>query len=107
MSLAIGDTAPGFSLPAVDGSTVTLDGLADRDAVAVVFSCNHCPYVIAWEDRLNEVARDYAPRGLGVVAVNANDTGKQPALRTSAEGTFREAAGTSAPLSVVLRRKST
>ena len=40
--------------------------------VAVVFSCVHCPYVVAWEDRLNEVARDYEGRA-ALVAVNSND----------------------------------
>jgi disulfide oxidoreductase YuzD len=40
--------------------------------VAVVFSCVHCPYVIAWEDRLNAIARDYDGRA-GLVAINSND----------------------------------
>jgi peroxiredoxin len=69
--LALGDPAPTFSLPGVDG----LDhGLDDYDGmpVAVVFSCCHCPYVLAWEDRLNDVARDYEGRA-ALVAVNAND----------------------------------
>jgi hypothetical protein len=43
----------------------------ERKPVAVVFSCCHCPYVIAWEDRLNEVARDYEDRA-GLVAINSN-----------------------------------
>jgi len=79
MSLAIGDTAPPFSLPTTEGDTVSLDGLAESDAVAVVFSCNHCPYAQAWEDRVNEVAREYAGRGVALVAINANDAAKYPA----------------------------
>ena len=79
MSLAIGEPAPGFDLPTTSGEVVSLAGLADRAAVVVVFSCNHCPYVRAWEDRLNEVARDYADRGVAVVAVNANDPERYPA----------------------------
>ena len=69
--LAIGDPAPPFALPGVDGQT---HSLADYEGqpVAVVFSCCHCPYVIAWEDRLNAIARDYRGRA-GLVAVNAND----------------------------------
>jgi peroxiredoxin len=78
MSLAIGDGAPPFDLPTVSGERASLEGLADRPAVAVVFSCNHCPYVLAWEDRLDAIAREYAPRGLAVVAVNANDAGSHP-----------------------------
>jgi peroxiredoxin len=79
MSLAIGDPAPAFVLPAVGDQQVSLDSLDDRSAVAVVFSCNHCPYVQAWEDRLNDIARDYADRGVEVVAVNPNDAASYPA----------------------------
>ena len=69
--LALGDPAPSFALPGVDGRTHSLSDY-DGQPVAVVFSCCHCPYVMAWEDRLNETARDYAGRA-GLVAVNAND----------------------------------
>jgi peroxiredoxin len=69
--LALGDPAPAFRLPGTDGRTYSL---ADYEGtpVAVVFSCCHCPYVIAWEDRLNEIARDYEGRA-ALVAVNSND----------------------------------
>jgi peroxiredoxin len=79
MSLALGDPAPPFALPAVGGEQVALSDLADRAAVAVVFSCNHCPYVRAWEDRLNDIAHDYEPRGVAVVAINSNDAASYPA----------------------------
>jgi peroxiredoxin len=69
--LALGDPAPPFELPGVDGRTHTLGDFAGRP-VAVVFSCCHCPYVIAWEDRLNAIARDYEGRA-GLVAINSND----------------------------------
>jgi peroxiredoxin len=68
--LKLGDPAPPFELPGVDGETHSLAEF-DGMPVAVVFSCVHCPYVIAWEDRLNDVARDYAGRA-GFVAVNSN-----------------------------------
>jgi peroxiredoxin len=77
MSLAIGERAPDFALPAVGGATASLDH--DRAATVAVFSCNHCPYVMAWGGRLNEIARDYAPRGVATVAINANDATKYPA----------------------------
>jgi len=69
--LKLGDSAPPFELPGIDGRT---HSLADYDGmpVAVVFSCVHCPYVVAWEDRINEVARDYDGRA-GLVAINSND----------------------------------
>lgn len=69
--LELGDTAPPFTLPGVDGSEHSLDDYAGLP-VAVVFSCVHCPYVVAWEDRLDAVSRDYAGRA-GLVAINAND----------------------------------
>ena len=69
-ALRPGDQAPPFALPALDGRTVSLSDY-ERKPVAVVFSCCHCPYVIAWEDRLNEVARDYEDRA-GLVAINSN-----------------------------------
>ena len=69
--LKLGDPAPPFELPGVDGRTHTLEDF-DGMPVAVVFSCVHCPYVVAWEDRINDVARDYDGRA-GVVAINSND----------------------------------
>lgn len=69
--LALGDAAPPFSLPGTDGAEHSLDDY-DGQPVAVVFSCCHCPYVVAWDERLNAIARDYAGRA-GVVAVNSND----------------------------------
>jgi peroxiredoxin len=69
--LALDDPAPGFELPGVDGGNHSLADYEGRP-VAVVFSCCHCPYVIAWEDRLNAIARDYEGRA-GLVAINSND----------------------------------
>jgi peroxiredoxin len=69
-ALRLGDPAPAFELPGVDGA---VHSLSDHEGkpVAVVFSCCHCPYVVAWEDRLNEAARDFSGR-VGFVAVNSN-----------------------------------
>ncbi len=71
--LGLGDRAPNFSLPGVDHRTYSLDGLADKAVIVIVFSCNHCPYVQAYEDRLVAIQRDYAARGVQVVAINSND----------------------------------
>ncbi len=77
--LEIGQQAPDFTLPGVDGQTHALrDLLADHRAVAVIFSCNHCPYVRAWEDRMIAIQRDYADRGVALVAINANDAARYP-----------------------------
>jgi peroxiredoxin len=69
--LALGDRGPGFALPGVDGRDHSLAEHAGKPVV-VVFSCCHCPYVVAWEDRLNAIARDYSGRA-ALLAVNAND----------------------------------
>lgn len=65
------DPVPAFSLPGIDGEMHSLAEHAGAPA-AIVFSCCHCPYVIAWEDRLNEIAADYEGRAV-VLAINAND----------------------------------
>jgi peroxiredoxin len=78
MTLPLGQTALSFSLPGVDGETHALDDYGDARALAVVWSCNHCPYVMAWEDRLNDVARDYRGDGVRVVAINSNDSRSHP-----------------------------
>jgi peroxiredoxin len=69
-ALRLGDAAPGFDLPDVDGERHALSDY-DGKPFAVVFSCCHCPYVVAWEERLNEEARDFGGRA-GFVAVNSN-----------------------------------
>ncbi len=73
LSLPIGSPAPAFDLPGVDGRRHTLAEYSDREALVLVQSCNHCPYVQAWEGRLNAVARDYADRRVAVVAICSND----------------------------------
>ncbi len=74
--MRLGDVAPNFSLPAVDGRTYSLADFADQAVLVVVFSCNHCPYVQAYEERLIAIQRDYRDRGVQVVAINANDAAR-------------------------------
>jgi peroxiredoxin len=76
MSLAIGDRAPSFELPDTEGARHEV-GSGDGPTV-VVFTCNHCPYALAWHDRLMDVARDYQPRGVRFVALNSNDAERYP-----------------------------
>ncbi len=72
--LAAGDIALNFTLPATDGQTYTLREVArEAKAVAIVFTCNHCPYARAWEDRINAIARDYASAGVRLLAINSNN----------------------------------
>src|ERR671937_291264 len=72
--MRIGDEAPRFTLPATDGKEYGPDGVT-----VVVFTCNHCPYALAWHDRIAQVARDYADRGVRVLAINPNDAERYPA----------------------------
>jgi peroxiredoxin len=69
----IGSKAPAFSLPGVDGKTYTLESFANAKGLLVVFMCNHCPYVIAIHERLNQIAKDYAAQGIAVIGINSND----------------------------------
>ena len=78
MSAVLGAEAPQFDLPGVDGQSHSLDSYADANVLVLVQSCNHCPYVQAWEDRLSAIASDYADRGVRVVAVNSNDAVSHP-----------------------------
>jgi peroxiredoxin len=78
MTLALGSEAPPFDLPGVDGAQHSLSSYADAPALAVIWSCNHCPYVQAWEDRMIDIQRDYADRGVKLVAVSSNDAERYP-----------------------------
>lgn len=76
--LHVGDPAPDFQLPGVDGKTYHLADFADRKLMLVVFWCNHCPYVQAWEGRMIEIGRRYQPQGVGIVLINPNDARAYP-----------------------------
>jgi peroxiredoxin len=77
MSLALGASAPTFTLPDTEGAATALhDG--PSAATVVVFTCNHCPYARAWHDRLQNVARDYRDRGVRTLQINSNDAERYP-----------------------------
>ncbi|GAB0103367.1 thioredoxin family protein [Nocardia sp. JMUB6875] len=73
----IGTPAPEFTLPAVDGTEVSLDSFKEP-ALLVVFLSNHCPYVRKIETELGAVAAELAERGLATVAICSNDTDNYP-----------------------------
>jgi len=77
-NLKIGDQAIAFELPGVDAQRHALADYADKQVVVVIFSCNHCPYVRAWEDRMAQIQADYADKGVQLLAINANDAVKYP-----------------------------
>jgi peroxiredoxin len=77
--LPLGTAAPNFDLPDTTGKFVSLASFKSAPALLVVFMCNHCPYVIHVRTGLAQLARDYVPRGVAVVGINANDTKNYPA----------------------------
>lgn len=76
--LGIGDKAPDFSLKNVDGKMVSLASIKNAKGYIVVFTCNHCPWAIKYEDRIINLHKKYAPMGYPVVAINPNDPEVQP-----------------------------
>ena len=74
----IGDKAIDFKLKNVDGKMVSMADFKDAKGFVVIFSCNHCPYVVAYEDRMIELHNKYAPKGFPVIAINPNDPEVQP-----------------------------
>jgi len=78
VALKTGAKAPDFSLPGIDGKTHSLASFDDKPVLVVCFSCNHCPYVQAAEDRMIAFQRDFGPRGVQLIAINPNDEKAYP-----------------------------
>ena len=74
-----GWAAPGFTLPATDGRTLTLADVMGPKGAVVMFICNHCPYVLAVLDRIVRDARDLEGAGIGAAAICSNDAETYPA----------------------------
>jgi peroxiredoxin len=77
-NLKIGDKPISFELPGVDGKEYKLSDYFGVEALAVIFSCNHCPYVQAWEDRMVQIQADYADKGLQFLVISSNDVSQYP-----------------------------
>lgn len=75
--LTIGSKCPHFNLIATDGRNYSLDSFSDKRFLIVIFSCNHCPYVQAYEDRIIEIQNDYKDV-LSIVAISSNETENYP-----------------------------
>lgn len=76
--MPVGTIAPPFELPGVDSEMHALSSFDSAGVLVVVFTCNHCPYAKAAEDRLIDIQGDYAERGVRLVAINSNDEGAYP-----------------------------
>ena len=76
----VGDPAPMTTvmMKSVDGSQVSIAGVAGDKGTLVVFSCNACPWVKAWEDRIAALGNAYREKGVGVIAINSNDPAAVP-----------------------------
>ena len=74
----IGDEATDFSLKNVDDKMVSLADYKDAKGFIVIFTCNHCPYAVAYEDRIIALDKKYKSQGYPVIAINPNDPEKQP-----------------------------
>ena len=77
--MSIGDPLPSFTLPDTGGANHSAPLDDAPPATVVVVTCNHCPYVMAWNPRLKAAAEDYQPRGVRFLAINANDASRYPA----------------------------
>jgi len=77
-TLEIGAKAPEFNLKGVDGKMHSLSDYADKKAVVVIVSCNHCPTVVQYEDRMVQIQRDYAGKSVQLIAINGNETDNHP-----------------------------
>lgn len=76
--LHIGSKAHAFSLPAADGNVYSLSDFADKDVLCIIFSCNHCPYVKAVEERINNITKKYSDSSFALICINSNDDSVYP-----------------------------
>jgi peroxiredoxin len=76
--LKIESSIPGFSLTGVDDKAYSLNDFSDKKILIVIFSCNHCPYVQAYEDRIVALQSEFEKDGVQIVAINSNDDVKYP-----------------------------
>lgn len=75
--LKIGDKAPDFNLQGVDDKIYSIDSFVDKKLLCVIFSCNHCPYVKAYEGRMIAIQQEFE-KDMQIVAINSNDEVNYP-----------------------------
>lgn len=76
--LEVGDTAPNFNLKNTTGEYISPSTMKDAKGYIVIFTCNHCPWAIKYEDRMIDLHNKYAQMGYPVIAINPNDPEVQP-----------------------------
>lgn len=72
-SYEIGDEVSDFSLRNIDGNNISMSDYSSAKGFVIVFTCNHCPFSKAYEDRVIALDKNYAPKGFPVLAINPND----------------------------------
>ena len=77
-TLKTGDKAPDFNLKSTSGKMVSLSDLKENKGAIIIFTCNNCPFSIAYEDRIIDLHNRYASKGFPVIAINPNDAKKVP-----------------------------
>jgi len=75
----VGDKATDFKLKNIDGKFVSMSDYADAKGFIVIFTCNHCPFSVAYEDRIIDIDLKYKELGYPVIAINPNDPALVPA----------------------------
>ena len=78
VKLKIGDKAPDFSLPGIDGKAYSLNNFRNKNILVVVFMCNHCPYVQGSIERIKAIQSDFGIKGVQVIGINSNDEVNYP-----------------------------
>jgi peroxiredoxin len=78
-AFGLGDIVPAFTLPDTEGTEHAVPAPDAPPATVIVVTCNHCPYVVAWNPRLRAVAEHYMPRGVRFLMLNPNDADRYPA----------------------------
>ncbi len=76
--LSIGSKLPDFNLQGVDKNNYSPDSFKVSKLLLVMFTCNHCPYVQAYEDRLIKLQDEYKSKGVSFIAINSNDETNYP-----------------------------
>lgn len=76
--LHIGEKAPDFKLKNIDGKMVSMSDFKDAKGFIVIFTCNHCPFSVKYENRIGALNKKYKKLGYPVIAINPNDAEQFP-----------------------------
>lgn len=93
----VGDIATDFELENIDGKMVSLSDYKDAKGFIVIFTCNTCPYAVAYEDRIIELDKKYADKGYPVIAIMPNNTDVKPGDKMEAMQARAKAKGFTFP----------